>query len=265
MGHTDEAAKTLKAIFEGQAKPASSEKKGEIGKRAQASSFAQKRSKKLSSALGFFERFPVSRRFAAEGPRKPASSAEEGKNGRRAQEWGSKGQRSRLPARSALIRVPPAHRAPRESLSTFFSKESRGPSRPERQMKRSLRGKSEAEKGKRQTKNAHTKPHGRQTDTWHKSRHKSGRLRKSGRPGRRRGTPGAEKPLRTGKTRVRSFACPEGLCETGPPKNRFAVFGCTIFLASRFYLLRIACSAARSAEQKGRRPLLSPASFLKKA
>ena len=72
-----------------------------------------------------------------------------GEIGRRAQEWGSKGQRSRLPARSALIRVPPAHRAPRESLSTFFSEESRGPSRPERQMKRKLRGKSQTEKGER--------------------------------------------------------------------------------------------------------------------
>ena len=39
-----------------------------------------------------------------------------------------------------------------ESLSTFFSEESRGPSRPERQVKRDLRGKSQAEKGKRQKK-----------------------------------------------------------------------------------------------------------------
>ena len=92
VGHTDEAAKTLKAIFEGQAKPASSEKKGEIGKRAQASSFAQKRSKKLSSAPWLFERFPVSRRIAARRAIKPASSAEEKKIGRRAQEWGSKGR-----------------------------------------------------------------------------------------------------------------------------------------------------------------------------
>ena len=43
-----------------------------------------------------------------------------------------------------------------ESLSTFFSEESRGPSRPERQVKRDLRGKSQAEKGKRQKKNART-------------------------------------------------------------------------------------------------------------
>ena len=42
-----------------------------------------------------------------------------------------------------------------ESLSTFFSEESRGPSRPERQMKRDLRGKSEAGKGK---KNKREKP-----------------------------------------------------------------------------------------------------------
>ena len=69
------------------------------------------------------------------------------------------------------------------------------------------------------------------------------------------GAPGAEKPLRTGKTRVRSFACPEGPCEPGPPKNRFAVFGWHGFW------LRIAHNAARSAEQRGRRPLLSPAAF----
>ena len=62
----------------------------------------------------------------------------------------------------------------------------------------------------------------------------SGRLRKSGCPGRRRGTPGAEKPLRTGKIRVRSFACPEGPCEPGPPKNRFAVFGWHGLFASHF-------------------------------
>ena len=48
---------------------------------------------------------------------------------------------------------------------------------------------------------------------------------KNDQPGKRRGTPGAEKPLRTGKIRVRSFACPEGPCEPGPPKIRFAVFG----------------------------------------
>ncbi len=45
-----------------------------------------------------------------------------------------------------------------ESLSTFFSEESRGPSRPERQVKRILRGKSEAGKGERQEReHAHTK------------------------------------------------------------------------------------------------------------
>ena len=37
------------------------------------------------------------------------------------QEKGLEGaKQSRLPARLALIRVPLAHRAPRESLSTFF-------------------------------------------------------------------------------------------------------------------------------------------------
>ena len=179
-----------------------------------------------------------------------------------------------------------------ESLSTFFSEESRGPSRPERQVKSSLRGKSEAGKGERQERKAvHTrrtagKAQKRQSNTQagkqrHRMRahlretsrtaagrrhlpapgaasptgqtvaakaphtlrlqknsqgsrmdekaglkgHNSGRPCKDDQPATWRGTPGAEKPLRTGKTRVRSFACPEGLCETGPPKNRFAVFG----------------------------------------
>ena len=40
------------------AKPASSQKKGKISERAQASSFAQKRSKKLSSAPWLFRAFP---------------------------------------------------------------------------------------------------------------------------------------------------------------------------------------------------------------
>ena len=44
--------------------------------------------------------------------------------------------------------------APRESLSTFFSEESRGPSRPERQVKRSLRGKSQTGKGEREKEKA---------------------------------------------------------------------------------------------------------------
>ena len=69
-------------------------------------------------------------------------------------------------------------------------------------------------------------------------------------PGKRRGTPNAEKPLRTGKIRVCSFACPEGPCEAGPPKNRFAVFGW-----HGLFLLRIAQN------KRGRRPLLSPAAF----
>ena len=79
---------------------------------------------------------------------------------------------------------------------------------------------------------------------------------KAAAPGKRRGTPGAEKPLRTGKIRVRSFACPEGPCEPGPPKNRFAVFGW-----HGLFLLR----NARSAEQKGAPPPFIPRSLLKKA
>ena len=68
---------------------------------------------------------------------------------------------------------------------------------------------------------------------------------------------GQKEPLRTGK--IRSFACPEGPCEPGPPKNRFAVFGW-----HGLFLLRISDFAARSAEQRGRRPLLSPAAFWKR-
>ena len=94
----------------------------------------------------------------------------------------------------------------------------------------------------------------------HESPHSSGRPRKNDQPATWRGTLDAEKPLRTGKIRVRSFACPEGPCEPGPPKNRFAVFGWHgLFLLRAFDLLRAA------PHQRGRRPLLSPASFLKKA
>ena len=39
----------------------------------------------------------------------------------------------------------------------------------------------------------------------------------------------------------------------------------TIFLASRFYLLRIACSAARSAEQKGAPPPFIPCKLFEKS
>ena len=96
--------------------------------------------------------------------------------------------------------------------------------------------------------------------TGRKSRHNSGRFCKSDRCGRPCGTLGAEQPLRTGKIRVRSFACPEGPCEPGPPKNRFAVFGWHGFFGCA---LRTMPRAAQN--KRGRRPLLSPASFLKKA
>ena len=100
-------------------------------------------------------------------------------------------------------------------------------------------------------------------DNDHTSRRNSGRPRKDGHPGRRRGTPNAEKPLRTGKMRIRSFACPEGPCEPGPPKNRFAVFGwhglfcCALLISARF--ARVLRRAAQN--KRGRRPLLSPAAF----
>ena len=180
-----------------------------------------------------------------------------------------------------------------ESLSTFFSEESRGPSRPERQVKRDLRGKSQAEKGeKTRGKSRAHKAHGRQTasrprqrrpdtkaagcpqagdktaahrqkkrrGTGHKSPHNSGRPRKNGHPGRRRGALDAENPLRTGKIRIRSFACQEGPCEQGPPKIRFAVFGW-----HSLFLLRIAHSAARSTEQKGAPPPFIPCKLFEKS
>ena len=75
-----------------------------------------------------------------------------------------------------------------------------------------------------------------------------------------RGAPGAEKPLRTGKIRVRSFACPEGPCEPGPPKNRFAVFGW-----HGLFLLRIAHCAARGAAQKGAPPPFIPCKLFEKS
>ena len=125
--------------------------------------------------------------------------------------------------------------------------------------------------GQAQKQQAARKPGTRQRSTGRKhakapgakaNRPDSGRLRKSGCPGRRRGTPGAEKPLRTGKIRVRSFACPEGPCEPGPPKNRFAVFGwhglfCFAFLISARF--------ARSAEQKGAPPPFIPCKLFEKS
>ena len=67
--------------------------------------------------------------------------------------------------------------------------------------------------------------------------------------------PGAEKSLRTGKIRVRSFACPEGPCEPGPPKNA------SLFWLARSFLLRI----ARSAEQKGAPPPFIPCKLFEKS
>ena len=90
--------------------------------------------------------------------------------------------------------------------------------------------------------------------------HNSDRRCKNGHPGRRRGALGAEKPLRTGKIRIRSFACPEGPCEQGPPKIRFAVFGW-----HGLFLLRIANNAARSTEQKGAPPPFIPCKLFEKS
>ena len=95
-------------------------------------------------------------------------------------------------------------------------------------------------------------------DTACKSRRNSGWPRKNGHIMARRA--GQKKPLRTGKMRIRSFACPEGPCEPGPPKNRFAVFGW-----HGLFLLRIAHNAARSAAQKGAPPPLIPCKLFEKS
>ena len=190
-----------------------------------------------------FQAFPRQPAICGRRAAKPASSAEKEKTGRRAQEWGFKGAKPFC-----------------ESLSTFFSEESRGPSRPERQRKRILRGNSQTGKGKRQMKNAHTKPHGGQTDTACKSRRNSGQPRKNGQPGTWRGAPDAEKNLRTGKIRVRSFACPEGLVNRG--RQKFA----SLFLTgTAFFCFALRTMRRKAQNKRGRRPLSSPASFLKKA
>ena len=82
---------------------------------------------------------------------------------------------------------------------------------------------------------------------------------KSGQPRQTERHAGQKEPLRTGKICVRSFACPEGPCEPGPPKNRFAVFG-----RHGLFLLRIAHCAARSAAQKGAPPPFIPCKLFEK-
>ena len=96
--------------------------------------------------------------------------------------------------------------------------------------------------------------------TGHKSRRNSGQPRKNGQPGTWRGAPDAEKNLRTGKIRVRSFACPEGLVNRG--RQKFA----SLFLTgTAFFCFALRTMRRKAQNKRGRRPLSSPASFLKKA
>ena len=76
-----------------------------------------------------------------------------------------------------------------------------------------------------------------------------------------------KKSLRTGKTRVRSFACPEGPCKTGPPKIRFAVFGWhgLFLLRVSDFTAHCACFAARSAAPKGALPPFIPRKLFEKS
>ena len=88
----------------------------------------------------------------------------------------------------------------------------------------------------------------RQTGTGHKSQQARQRQASKKRPARHMARhAGQKEPLRTGKMRIRSFACPEGPCEPGPPKNRFTVFGW-----HGLFLLRTAPRAAQN--KRGRRP-----------
>ena len=161
-----------------------------------------------------------------------------------------------------------------ESLSTFFSEESRGPSRPERQVKRDLRGKSQAEKGKRQKKKrAHKRMAGRQRQRRpdqaqkYQTTHKPGtRQRHTGRkkPGHRAQKPSQqrqaaqERPARhmarhigrrktpPNRQNSRSLFClPGGALWNGAAKKSLRCFWLArSFFAARFYLLRIAPHAA---------------------
>ena len=220
-----------------------------------------------------------------------------------------------------------------ESLSTFFSEESRGPSRPERQVKSILRGKSEAGKGERQERKAvHTrrtagKAQKRQSNTQAgKQRHRMRahlretsrtaagaaappcpRRSKPNRPnsgskspahtapaekltGQQNGTQKAGQKGTTAAGRAKTTSPPHGAARRAqknpseqaklafallPARRGFVKRGRqkiaslflagTIFLASRFYLLRIACSAARSAEQKGAPPPFIPCKLFEKS
>ena len=116
-----------------------------------------------------------------------------------------------------------------ESLSTFFSEESRGPSRPERQMKRNLRGKSQSGKGEktREKSPAHIAQN-RQTGSQNKAkmcaRKRTARKQGSGRKnphktGRRRGRRAGNKATERGPTSGKSCTQPPGGGSAGQTKN----------------------------------------------
>ena len=231
---------------------------------------------KLSSAPWLFGRFPC----------QPAVC---GLKGRLSRPAARKKERTAAGRRNGVRRGE----APRESLSTFFSEESRGPSRPERQVKRDLRGKSQAEKGKRQKKKrAHKRMAGRQRQRRpdqaqkYQTTHKPGtRQRHTGR--KKAGAP-YTKAATAAAARTRTTSPPHGAAhwaQKNPSEQAKFAFAllparrglvnrgrqkiASLFLAGTVFfccaLLFAAHCAARGAAQKGRRPLLSPASFLKKA
>ena len=136
------------------------------------------------------------------------------------------------------------------------------PSRHERQMKRSLRGKKPNRKRRKIREKCAHKTHGRQTGTGHKSHTNGGRPRKNGHPRQTARRAGRRTPLRTGKIRIRSFACPERPCEPKPPKNRFTVFGRHGLFCCALLLKRAFCCALRAAHRtKGGAAPLNPAAF----
>ena len=93
-------------------------------------------------------------------------------------------------------------------------------------------------------------------DTDHTSRRNSGQPRKNGQPAIWRGTPEKKNPSEQAKFAFALLPARRGLVKRGRQKIA------SLFLAGTVFF----CFALRIAQNKrGRRPLLSPASFLKKA
>ena len=105
----------------------------------------------------------------------------------------------------------------------------------------------------------------RQTGNGRKSPHNSGQPRKNGQPAVWRGTPDKKDPSEQAKLAFALLPARRGFVNRGRQKIASLFLAGTIFLASRFYLLRIACSAARSAEQKGAPPPFIPCKLFEKS